>query len=437
MNPRESVNSGDIAPSPVQNIVLSDKTLAPGYTSAQTVSVLTGASIMLTMSMGMRQSFGLFVAPVTQDLGITVADFTLAIALQNLTWGLSQPLIGAFADRLGCRLMCILGSLLYAAGLGLTMMAESALALWIGLGVMVGLALACTGLSLALAASARSVSPARRSVTLGTISAFGSIGTFIAAPLAQGLIDSSGWIMAMVGFLAMCAVMIPAAFLTGAGDKTEMRNAKAAGASANMPLRDVLIEAWNHKGYVTMAVAYFVCGLQLIFIAAHLPAYLEICGQSPTLGAMALGVIGGFNAIGCYIIGWLGGKFPKHILLGTVYLLRSAFIVIYFLLPATPTTTLIFAAVMGLLWLGVAPLVTGLVGQIFGLRNVATLTGVAFFCHQTGSFVGAWGAGLLFVAFGNYDLAWQIGVLIGIIAGTAQLFMDDRPTPRMSGAVPA
>jgi MFS family permease len=204
-----------------------------------------------------------------------------------------------------------------------------------------------------------------------------------------------------------------------------------------MPLRDVLIEAWNHKGYVTMAVAYFVCGLQLIFIAAHLPAYLEICGQSPTLGAMALGVIGGFNAIGCYIIGWLGGKFPKHILLGTVYLLRSAFIVIYFLLPATPTTTLIFAAVMGLLWLGVAPLVTGLVGQIFGLRNVATLTGVAFFCHQTGSFVGAWGAGLLFVAFGNYDLAWQIGVLIGIIAGTAQLFMDDRPTPRMSGAVPA
>jgi len=436
VNPRESVNSGDIAPSPVQNIVLSDKTLAPGYTSAQTVSVLTGASIMLTMSMGMRQSFGLFVAPVTQDLGITVADFTLAIALQNLTWGLSQPLIGAFADRLGCRLMCILGSLLYAAGLGLTMMAESALALWIGLGVMVGLALACTGLSLALAASARSVSPARRSVTLGTISAFGSIGTFIAAPLAQGLIDSSGWIMAMVGFLAMCAVMIPAAFLTGAGDKTEMRNAKAAGASANMPLRDVLIEAWNHKGYVTMAVAYFVCGLQLIFIAAHLPAYLEICGQSPTLGAMALGVIGGFNAIGCYIIGWLGGKFPKHILLGTVYLLRSAFIVIYFLLPATPTTTLIFAAVMGLLWLGVAPLVTGLVGQIFGLRNVATLTGVAFFCHQTGSFVGAWGAGLLFVAFGNYDLAWQIGVLIGIIAGTAQLFMDDRPTPRMSGAVP-
>lgn len=413
-------------------------TSAQGYTSAQTISVLTGASLMLTMSMGMRQSFGLFVLPVTQDLGISVADFTLAIAIQNFTWGLTQPLIGAFADRFGCRMMCILGSLLYAAGLGVTMMAEGPIALWIGLGVMVGLALACTGLSLALAASARAVSALKRSVTLGTISAAGSIGTFISAPLAQGLIDSDGWLIAMVGFLGLCVVMIPAAFFTGAGDKTQQRMAKASTDSdAGMSLKQVLAEAWQHKGYVTMAVAYFVCGLQLIFIAAHLPAYLEICGQSPTLSAQALGVIGGFNAIGCYILGWMGGKYPKHILLGSVYILRSGFIVVYFLLPATPTTTLIFAAVMGLLWLGVAPLVTGLVGQIFGLRNMATLTGVAFFCHQTGSFFGAWGAGLLFDAMGNYDLAWQIGVAIGVIAGMAQMFMNDTPTPRMTGAVPA
>ncbi len=413
-------------------------TSAPGYTSAQTISVLTGASLMLTMSMGMRQSFGLFVLPVTQDLGISVADFTLAIAIQNFTWGLTQPLIGAFADRFGCRMMCILGSLLYAAGLGVTMMAQGPIALWIGLGVMVGLALACTGLSLALAASARAVSALKRSVTLGTISAAGSIGTFISAPLAQGLIDSDGWLMAMVGFLGLCVVMIPAAFFTGAGDETQHKMVKAStGSDAGMSLKQVLTEAWQHKGYVTMAVAYFVCGLQLIFIAAHLPAYLEICGQSPTLSAQALGVIGGFNAIGCYILGWMGGKYPKHILLGSVYILRSGFIVVYFLLPATPTTTLIFAAVMGLLWLGVAPLVTGLVGQIFGLRNMATLTGIAFFCHQTGSFFGAWGAGLLFDAMGNYDLAWQIGVAIGVIAGMAQMFMNDTPTPRMTGAVPA
>ncbi|MDA1324573.1 MAG: MFS transporter [Proteobacteria bacterium] len=408
------------------------------YTSAQTMAVLTGASLMLTMSMGMRQSFGLFVAPVTQDLGISVADFTLAIAIQNLTWGVSQPLIGAFADKFGCRKMTVTGSLLYAAGLGVTMMAEGPIALWIGLGLMVGLALACTGLSLALSASARSVSAVKRSVTLGTISAAGSIGTFVAAPIAQGLITSDGWLMAMVGFLGLCVVMIPAAFFTGAGDKAALQMAKESTASdAGMSLKEVLAEAWEHKGYVTMALAYFVCGLQLIFIAAHLPTYLEICGQSPTLSAQALGVIGGFNAIGCYILGWMGGKYPKHVLLGSVYILRSCFIVVYFLLPATPTTTLVFAAVMGLLWLGVAPLVTGLVGQIFGLRYMATLTGVAFFCHQTGSFFGAWGAGLIFDALGNYDLAWQIGVAIGVTAGIAQIFMDDKPTPRISAAAMA
>jgi MFS family permease len=411
---------------------MTDTTSQAGYSSAQTIAVLTGASVMLTMSMGMRQSFGLFVAPVTQDLGISVADFTLAIAIQNLTWGLSQPFIGAFADKFGCRMMTVFGSLLYAAGLGVTMMAEGPVALWIGLGFMIGLALACTALSLALSASARAVSAVKRSITLGTVSAAGSIGTFIAAPLAQGLITSDGWLMAMVGFLGLCVVMIPAAFFVGAGDKTAMQMARTSTASdAHLSLKEVLAEAWQHKGYVTMAVAYFVCGLQLIFIAAHLPTYLELCGQSPTLSAQALGVIGGFNAIGCYILGWMGGKYPKHVLLGSVYILRSAFIVVYFLLPATPTTTLVFAAVMGLLWLGVAPLVTGLVGQIFGLRYMATLTGLAFFCHQTGSFFGAWGAGLIFDALGNYDLAWQIGVSIGVTAGIAQIFMDDKPTPRM------
>jgi predicted MFS family arabinose efflux permease len=227
--------------------------------------------------------------------------------------------------------------------------------------------------------------------------------------------------------------MIPAAYFTGAGDKTALKMAQQSTASdAHLSLKAVLAEAWQHKGFVTMAVAYFVCGLQLVFIATHLPAYLEICGQSPILSAQALGVIGGCNAIGCYVLGWMGGKYPKHVLLGSVYILRSAFIVVYFLLPATPTTTLVFAAVMGLLWLGVAPLVTGLVAQIFGLRYMATLTGLAFFCHQAGSFLGAWGGGLIFDASGKYDLAWQIGVVIGVTAGIAQMFMDDKPTPRMT-----
>jgi MFS family permease len=414
---------------------MTDSPKTDSFTNVQTMTVLAGASVMLTMSMGMRQSFGLFVPPVTQDLGISIADFTFAIALQNLTWGITQPFVGALADKFGVRMMTILGSFLYAAGLGVTLLATGPVMLWIGLGLMVGMALSCTALSLALAATARVVSPARRSVVLGTVAAAGSIGTFIAAPLAQGLIANYSWTVAIVSFIGLCIVMIPAAFFVGAGDKTAAQIAENSTASdARLSLRGVLAEAWAHKGYVTMALAYFVCGLQLIFIAAHLPKYLEICGQSPELGAMALGVIGGFNAIGSYILGWLGGKFPKHVLLGSVYILRSGFIVIYFLLPATPTTTLIFAAVMGLLWLGVAPLVTGLVTQMFGLRYVATLTGLAFFFHQTGSFIGAWGAGLIFDALGNYDLAWQLGVSIGVAAGIAQIFANDKPTPRMSTA---
>lgn len=400
----------------------------------QTVSVLTGASIMLTLSMGMRQSFGLFVAPVTQDLGISVADFTLAIAVQNFTWGLTQPFIGAFADRFGCRIMTMLGALFYAAGLLVTMLATGSLGLMIGMGLLIGLAMSCTALSLALAASARVVSAARRSVVLGSISAAGSIGTFIAAPMAQALISAHGWQIAIVGFLGLCVIMLPAAYLVGAADKDPVRRSGMIDVDAGLTLKGVLGEAANHRGYIIMAIAFFVCGLQLVFLTTHLPAYLALCGQSPQLSAQALAVIGAFNAMGCYLLGWLGGKYPKHILLGWVYILRSAFIVAYFSLPATPTTTLIFAAVMGLLWLGVAPLVNGLIVQIFGLRYVATLSGIAFFSHQAGSFLGAWGGGLIFDVLGSYDLAWQIGVAIGLSAGVAQLFMDDRPTPRVAAA---
>ena len=411
---------------------MTDTTRRVGYTSAQTIAVLTGSSVMLTMSMGMRQSWGLFITPVTQDLGVSVADFTLAIAIQNLVWGVTQPIIGAYADKFGCRMMPILGTFLYAAGIVVTMLATGPALLIIGLGMIIGLALSCTALSLALAASARAVSPARQSVVLGTISAAGSIGSFIAAPLAQGLIASDGWLVAMVAFLGLCAVMLPAAYFTGSGDKAAAEIQKNSTArDATLTLKEVCLDALRHKGYVTTSVAYFVCGLQLIFIATHLPNYIAICGLSPGLGATALAVIGGFNAIGCYMLGWLGGKYPKHVLLGLVYILRSAFIVIYFIIPATPTTTLVFAAVMGLLWLGVAPLVTGLIGQIFGLRYVATLTGVAFFFHQAGSFMGVWGAGLIVDSMGSYDLAWQIGVAIGIAAGIAQIFADDKPTPRM------
>ena len=410
--------------------------LAPGFTSTQTISVLAGSSIMLTMSMGMRQSWGLFSVPITQDLGISVADFMLAIAIQNLIWGITQPIIGAFADKFGYRLVSVLGTLLYAAGICVTMAATDTIMLIIGLGVMVGIAMSCTALMLALAASARAVSASKRTLVLGIISAMGSVGSLIAAPLAEGLIASHGWLIAMFAFLGLCVVMIPSAFLTGAGDKaiaSASRNSTQSNAA--LTLRGVLKDASQHTGYVITAVAFFVCGLQLIFIAMHLPNYLALCGQAPWLGAAALGVIGAFNAFGCFLLGWLGGKYPNNVLLGIVYILRSAFIVIYFLLPATPTTTLVFAAVMGILWLGVAPLVTGFVTQIFGLRYVTTLTGIALFFHQLGSFIGVWGAGLIVDSLGSYDRAWQIAVFIGLIAGAAQIFADDKP--KTSNTVPA
>ncbi len=402
---------------------------------AQMYSVIIGASLMLTMSMGMRQSFGLFVAPVTQDIGVSVADFTLALALQNIIWGVTQPLTGAFADKFGVRRITLFGSILFAAGLAVTMVAKSSLMLILGMGVLIGLAMSCVSLSLALAASAKVVSPAKRSVTLGLVSSLGSIGSFIAAPMAQGLIGSQGWQIALVGFIGLCVVMIPGAYFAGAGDDRVHRPLPGAmDRDAGLSLKSALIEAANHKGFVTMAIAFFVCGLQLVFITTHLPAYLAMCGQSPELSATALATIGGFNAIGCYVLGWMGGKLPKQYLLGSVYILRSLFIVVYFMSEPTPTSTVIFAAAMGLLWLGTAPLVSGLIGHIFGLRYMATLSGIAFFSHQAGSFVGAWGGGLIFDAMGNYDMAWQIGVAIGLSAGIAQMFMQTQPTTRMAAA---
>ena len=402
--------------------------LAPGFTSAQTIAVLAGSSVMLTMSMGMRQSWGLFSVPITQDLGISVADFMLAIAIQNLVWGATQPIVGAYADKFGSRWVAVTGTLLYAAGIGITMAASNALMLIIGLGVLVGLAMSCTALMLALAAASRAVAAARRTLILGIIAAMGSVGSFIAAPLAEGLISSHGWLIAMVAFLGLCVVMLPGAFFTGSGDKAAAAaNRNSTDPGATLSLRGVLKDASAHTGYMITAVAFFVCGLQLIFIAMHLPNYLALCGQAPWLGATALGVIGAFNALGCYLLGWLGSRYPKNVVLGVVYLLRSLFIVIYFLVPANPVTTLVFAAIMGVLWLGVAPLVTGFVTQIFGLKYVATLTGIAFFFHQVGSFIGVWGAGLIVDSLGSYDLAWQIAVVIGIGAGIAQICADDKP----------
>jgi predicted MFS family arabinose efflux permease len=403
----------------------------------ETLSVLIAASVTLTLSMGMRSSLGLFMLPMTRDLGITISDFTFAIAIQNLAWGLTQPFVGAYADKFGCRPVMLGGALCYVLGLVATIFATGWITLTLGTGLLMGFALACTAANLGLTATARIVTPASRSMMLGLISAFGSVGSFVCAPLAQGLISTQGWQIALVAFVVLASVMIPAAFLTGIADRYQ----EAASQDDDGPatVRGTLRVAARHRGYVTMVGAVFVCGLQLFFLTAHLPTYLSLCGQDPMLSAEALGTIGLFNIAGCYILGWLGGRFPKHILLGFVYVFRSIALAVYFLLPATQESTLIFAAVMGLLWLGILPLTQGLIAEMFGLRYLATLSGVSFFNHQIGSFLGIWGGGLIFDALGSYDLAWQIGVAIGLIAGFAQMTAgsDARPNRGVLQPVPA
>lgn len=401
---------------------------------AQSLSILAGAAVMLSLSMGMRQSLGLFMRPMTQDIGISAADFAFALAVQNIVWGVTQPVAGALVDRFGTRWIALAGGLIYAAGLVLTAYGDSVLAVTLGAGVLIGIALSCTTSGIAAKIAARVVRPERRSLAFGLVSAAGSIGTFFAAPLAQGVIASDGWRMALVAFMALAAAMLPAALVGGRADRIPTIGGSSGG---QQTLRDALAEAGRHSGYVVMASAFFVCGLQLVFLTTHLPTYLAICGIDPMVGAQALATIGAFNVLGSWLFGWLGDRYPKRYLLGFIYLLRSAFIAAYFILPPSQLSTLLFAAAMGLLWLGVIPLVNGLVTEIFGVKFLATLTGVAFFSHQVGSFLGAWAGGVIYDALGSYDLAWQLAVMIGVVAGAVQLFMNDRPTARVAATAPA
>jgi predicted MFS family arabinose efflux permease len=394
---------------------------------AQRWAILGGAAVMLSLAMGMRQSLGLFQPHLIRDIGITAADFSLALAVQNILWGGTQPFVGMLADRYGARPVMVGGVLVYAAGLALSVVATSATLLMLGWGICIGLALSCTASTIAMSVASRTVSPAKRSVTMGAVSALGSLGLTLASPLAQSLISSGGWQTAVVAFLGLAAVMLPAAWFAGGADRIHTE----AGTGAAQSLGEAVREATRHPGYVVMALAFFVCGLQLVFLTTHLPAYLEICGLDPSVGANALALIGLFNVAGSYLFGWLGGRHSKRVLLGGIYVLRSIFIAAYFLVPPSPASTLVFAAAMGSLWLGVVPLLNGLIVHLFGLRYMATLSGIAFFSHQVGSFVGAWGGGLIYSTLGSYDAAWQWAVAVGIAAGIAQMRMNTRPTARV------
>lgn len=396
-------------------------------TPLQVWTILGGAAVMLSLAMGMRQSFGLLQPHMIRDIGITAADFSLAVALQNIVWGATQPFVGIMADKYGTRPVALGGVLIYILGLLFLRFAEATWMVTIGMGFCVGIALSCTASNIAMNITARTVSATKRGAAMGAVSAIGSLGLTLASPMTQSLITNADWQTAVVGFLALACVMLPAAFLGSKADRIEHEAVIGKQQSAT----DAITEALGHKGYRVLAIAFFVCGLQLVFITTHLPAYLDICGMDPTVGSTTLALVGLFNVIGSYLFGWLGDRYSKRFLLGGIYLLRSLALFMFFSFPPTPYTTLLFGAVLGTLWLGVVPLVSGLIIHLFGLRFMATLAGVAFMSHQVGSFLGAWGGGYIFNHLGNYDLAWQLAVVIGVAAGIFQMTMNTQPSDRI------
>ena len=396
----------------------------------QAYAILGGAALMMTLAMGIRQNLGLFQAPASKELGIAISDFALAISVQQVAWGVSQPFAGILADKYGTRWVAMAGSVLYVLGLWLTATAAGAVPIVIGAGVLIGVALACTTSGITANIAARVVAPNRRTLAFGIVSAAGSVGTMLTAPIAAYLLNHDGWRTALWAFIILALAMLPAAFVGSRADKLP----NSLSTDRHLTLAGALDEARKHHGYVVMALAFFVCGLQLVFLTTHLPTYLAQCGMDASYSALVLMLIGGFNILSSWLFGWLGDIYPKRLLLGGIYLLRSATLAAFFMYPPTPLTVVLFGAAMGTLWLGVIPLVNGLVVQIFGLRFLSTLTGIAFLSHQAGSFLGAWGGGYLFDLMGSYDLAWKIGVLVGLVAGTAQLLMNDRPTARVAAA---
>jgi predicted MFS family arabinose efflux permease len=384
--------------------------------------LLLVSGVIISLGMGMRHSLGLFMRPMTLELGVSAAVFSFALALQNIVWGLSQPVVGAMADRYGARPVVFATALLYAGGLLLMIFSRGATTLYAA-GFLCGIGIAGTGLGVLLGVVSRATPPEKRSQRVGLVAATGSLGTVLLAPIAQGMTEGFGWRAGLLTFVGISAFMALLALClrnhapaVDAGPRAKPQRLSAA-------LRD----AARHRGFMQMTIAYFACGFQLVFITTHLPQYLELCGVAPSVGSQALALIGLCNTIGTYIFGVLGARYSQRKLLALIYAVRTIFIAIFLLLPITAGTTLLFAAAMGFFWLGVAPLITGVVARVFGFEHFNALFGLVFLSHQLGSFAGAWMGGLVFSFTGSYDIAWGALLVIGALACTLQWTMDDRP----------
>lgn len=384
--------------------------------------LLCGAAIV-TLSMGIRHGFGLWLQPVTTEHGWTRETFAFAIAIQNLAWGASGPFAGMLADRFGAFKVLIGGGLLYALGLVLMALSTSGLAFTGSAGLMLGMAQAGTTYAVIYGVISRNVAPEKRSWAMGVAAAAGSFGQFLMVPVENGLIHGVGWQNAL--FLLGCAAMaiVPLAF----GLK-EPRRVAATG--PQQTIRAALKEAFGYRSFQLLTAGYFVCGFQVVFIGVHMPSYLKDKGLSPDVATTALALIGLFNVFGTYAAGSLGQRLAKRHILAAIYLLRSVAIVAFLLLPLTPMSVYVFAAVMGVLWLSTVPPTNAVVAQIFGVQYMSMLGGFVFFSHQIGSFLGVWLGGRLYDATGTYDVVWWIAVALGVFAAVVNLPVREGPIAR-------
>lgn len=371
--------------------------------------VVIAAATMITITMGLRYSFGLYM-PAFSDINNSGREvFSLAIALQNLMWGMLSPMFGGLADRYGCGRVAIYGALIYVAGL-LLMYFSSPLGLFSGQ-FLVGIGMAGASFSVVLGAIGKSVPLEKRSLALGIATAGGSFGQFALVPLSSVLAIQLGWALAFAIMAAIAlVVLLPAAGLMKSFDVPNTEKTQ------HRPFKDVLGEAFRNYDYVLLTLGFFVCGLQVVFISTHLPGYLADYDLPPSIASQSLALIGLFNIFGTIACGWLGGRYSKKNSLTILYVLRSLTFLVFIMAPPTPTTTLIFSAVLGLLWLGTVPLTSGLVGHFFGPAYMSMLYGFVFLSHQAGSFMGAWLGGFLYDLSGNYDVMWWLIIAMGLVA---------------------
>lgn len=386
-----------------------------------------------SLNLGTRTTFGLFQTDILRDLSITPSDFGLALAIQNLLWGVATPFMGAIADKFGSMRMIILGALLYAVGLYVMGTADSLMSFHVGAGVLIGLGMGGTGFGVVLGAVGRRVPAEHRSLALGIASAGGSFGQFYMAPVGQALLESQGWTGALIALALIMLVALPLAFLLSrqplAADATPVDQRQ--GQTADITLGEALGGAYRHLGFNLLTLGFFVCGFQVAFITVHFPKYLEILNIDLRIAALALSLIGLCNIVGTFACGILGGKFPKKWVLAWLYFLRSLCIVAMLVAPKTETNILIFAGAMGLLWLGTVPLTSGLVAHMFGVRYLSMLFGITFLSHQVGSFLGVWLGGYLYETTGSYDLVWYGSIALGFAAAALHIpIPEKRPEPQ-------